>query len=150
MPRTPIHIRLMRADDFEAVVRIDEKVLKTSRREYYETKFEKLFASNDYIPTSLVAESEDGTLIGFVMGELFIGEYGITQEGAALDTIGVDPDFQKKGVGERLINEFMEHLKNLDVKKVSTLVGEDDTKLMNFFKANRFVPSKTINIEREL
>jgi len=38
-----IKIRLMKADDFDAVVGIDEKVLQASRPEYYKLKFEKLF-----------------------------------------------------------------------------------------------------------
>ena len=73
-------IRLMKADDFDAVIRIDEKVLKASRPEYYKLRFEKLFQSKDYLPASLVAEAADGTVVGFVMGELFIGEYGISRE----------------------------------------------------------------------
>ena len=59
-----IRIRLMQADDFDAVVGIDAKVLKASRPEYYTLKFEKLFGSRDYLPTSLVAEQADGTVVG--------------------------------------------------------------------------------------
>ena len=145
-----ITIRLMKADDFEAVVGIDEKVLKTARTEYYEMKFEKLFKSKDYLPTSLVAEEEDGTVVGFVMGELYMGEYGIFQEEATLDTIGVDPDYQHMGIGEQLINEFMDHLKQIGVQKVNTLVDWNDSKLIHFFSANQFSPSKSINLERSL
>ncbi len=150
MNESPIKIRLMKADDFEAVVRIDQKVLKTSRLEYYKLKFEKLVQSKDYVPTSLVAEGKDGTVVGFVMGELYIGEYGISNEKATLDTIGVDPDCQHQGVGEQLINEFMDHLRTLGVRKINTLVDWNDSKLIHFFSANRFSPSKTINLERNL
>jgi ribosomal protein S18 acetylase RimI-like enzyme len=140
----------MKADDFDAVVGIDEKVLKTARPEYYEMKFEKLFRSKDYIPTSLVAEEEDGKLVGFVMGELFLGEYGIFQEVATLDTIGVDPDCQQKGIGKQLIEELMDHLRELGVQKIHTLVDWNDSRLVEFFRANEFTPSKTINLERSL
>jgi len=150
MNENSIKIRLMKADDYEAVVRIDEKVLKVSRPEYYETKFEKLFKSKDYIPTSLVAEENDGTVVGFVMGVLYMGEYGIDQEEATLDTIGVDPDSQRKGVGKQLINEFMDHLRTLGVQKINTLVDWNDSKLIHFFSANEFSPSKSINLERNL
>ena len=149
MKASTIKFRLMKADDFDAVVRIDEKVLKAARPEYYEMRFEKLFQSKDYIPTSIVAEDEDGTLVGFVMGELFLGEYGIFQEEATLDTIGVDPDCQQKGIGKQLISEFMDHLRELGVKKINTLV-DNDSKLIQFFRANKFTPSKTINLERNL
>jgi ribosomal protein S18 acetylase RimI-like enzyme len=144
-------IRLMTTDDFDAVVGIDEKVLKASRLEYYEMKFDKLFKSKEFLPTSLVAELEDGTVVGFVIGELYIGEYGISQVGATLDTIGVDPDYRRKGIGEQLIDEFMDHLRDLGVKKINTLVDRNDTKLIHFFSANQFSPSKSIiNLERSL
>src|SRR5210317_944275 len=138
MNESTIKIRLMQADDFDAVVGIDEKVLKVSRPEYYEMKFEKLFKSKDYLPTSLVAEEEDGTVVGFVMGVLYMGEYGIFQEEATLDTIGVDPDYQHKGIGKQLINEFLDHLKTLGVQKINTLVDWNDSKLIHFFSANQF------------
>jgi ribosomal protein S18 acetylase RimI-like enzyme len=145
-----IKIRLMKADDFDAVVAIDAKVLKASRPEYYKLKFEKLFQSKDYLLASLVAEEKDGTVAGFVMGEIYIGEYGISKEKATLDTIGVDPDCQHKGIGKQLIDEFMDHLRTLGVQKINTLVDWNDSKLIHFFSANHFSPSKTINLERSL
>jgi predicted N-acetyltransferase YhbS len=150
MTESTIKIRLMQADDFNAVVEIDKRVLKASRPEYYDMKFKKLFDSNDYLPASLVAEDENGTVVGFVMGEIYMGEYGIFQEAATLDTIGVDPAYQHKGVGEQLINEFMDHLRKLGVQKINTLVDWNDSKLIHFFSANKFSPSKTINLERIL
>ncbi|WP_300457852.1 GNAT family N-acetyltransferase [Desulfobacula sp.] len=151
MSDTTVKIRLMRMDDFDAVVGIDERVLKSSRTAYYELKFEKLFNSKEYLPTSLVAEQEDGTVVGFVMGELYMGEYGISQQGATLDTIGIDPDFQHQGIGEQLMKEFMDHLKTLDVKNINTLVDKNDSQLMRFFTASQFRPSQTVvNLERIL
>jgi predicted N-acetyltransferase YhbS len=150
MKESNIKIRLMKAGDFDAVVRIDEKVAKASRPDYYRQKFEKLVQSKDYVPTSLVAEKEDGMLVGFVMGELYIGEYGISQEKATLDSLGVDPDYRHKGIGELLIIELLDHLKKLGVEKVNTLVDWNDSRLIQFFSANNFSPSKTINLERSL
>jgi len=150
MNENTINIRLMKAEDFDAVVGIDEKVLKASRPEYYEMKFEKLFKSSDYLPTSLVAEEKDGTVVGFVMGVLYMGEYGIFREEATLDTIGVDPSYQHRGIGNQLIDEFMDHLKKLGVQKINTLVDWNDSKLIQFFSANQFSPSKSINLERSL
>lgn len=149
MSEGAVRTRFMKADDFNAVMRIDEKVLKTSRPDYYRVRFEKL-QSKDYVPVSLVAEKEDGTVVGFVLGELYIGEYGITQETATLDTIGVDPDCQQQGIGGLLIVEFMEHVKTLGVKQISTLVDWDDSRLTHFFSVNKFSPSKTINLVRNL
>jgi ribosomal protein S18 acetylase RimI-like enzyme len=150
MKKSTIKIRLMTVDDFSAVVRIDEKVLKAQRSEYYRLKFETFVQSPDHLPTSFVAAKEDGMVVGFVMGALYIGEYGISQEKATLDTIGVDPDYQHKGIGEQLINEFMDHLRALGVQKINTLVDSNDSNLLHFFSVNQFSPSKTINLERSL
>lgn len=150
MEELAITVRLMRADDFDAVVAIDEKALQTPRQEYYRLKFEKLFSTNDYLPTSLVATTADGTIVGFVMGELYMGEYGIFQEEARLDTIGVDPRHRHRGIGEQLISEFMDHLKQIGVQRVNTLVAWNDSELVRFFSANQFTPSTTINLERRL
>ena len=151
MNGSTIKIRLMTTDDFDAVVGIDEKILKASRLKYYEMKFDKLFKSKEFLPTSLVAELDDGTVVGFVMGELYVGEYGISQVGATIDTIGVDPDYRRKGIGEQLIDKFMDHLRDLGVTKINTLVDRNDTKLIHFFSANQFSPAKSIiNLERSL
>ena len=42
MNDSTIKIRLMKADDFDAVIGIDEKVLKAPGPAYYEMKFEQL------------------------------------------------------------------------------------------------------------
>lgn len=148
MNKSTVSIRLMVVNDFAAVVRIDEKVLKLSRPDYYRLKFEELVQSTDRLPTSLVAE-DDGTVVGFVMGELLIGEYGISQA-ATLDTIGVDPDYQHKGIGEQLVKEFMDHLRALGAQTINTLVDSNDSRMMHFFSANQFIPSTTINMELSL
>lgn len=150
MVESTVTIRLMKASDFAAVVGIDERVLGARRSEYYEMKFEKLFSSKGYLPASLVAENEDGTVVGFAMGEIYMGEYGIFQEEGTLDTIGVDPAHQKQGIGERLMTEFVDHMKTLGVRKLYTLVGWNDAPLVRFFSGNGFGPSTTINLERRL
>lgn len=151
MNKIQFDIRLMVVDDFDDVVRIDERVLRISRPEYYEQKFERLFQSGEYLPTSLVAENENGITVGFIMGELYIGEFGISSEGATVDTIGVDPDYRRLGIGELLMKEFIEHIGQLGVQKINTLVDKTDANLMKFFKRCLFEPSQTvINLERNI
>ena len=151
MDTNQIKIRLMNLNDFDAVMKIDSKIIKTSRLEYYEMKFDKLFRSKEFLPTSLVAEIDDGKVVGFVMAELYMGEYGISRDGATLDTIGVDPDYRHQGIGEMLITDIFNHLRELGVKKINTLVEKNDSRLIQFFMANKFSPSKNIiSLERDL
>ena len=147
MTKDTIKIRLMDHNDLDAVAKIDEKIMNSSRLEYYQLKFEKLFKSYDYLPTSFVAEEENGSMVGFLMGELYMGEFGIFQEVACLDSIGVDPLHQHEGIGKKLMQEFIDHLRQIGVNKINTLVNRDDTKLLQFFSTNQFIPSKTVNLE---
>ncbi|GAB6193439.1 N-acetyltransferase family protein [Desulfocastanea catecholica] len=149
MTNDTITIRLMTENDLDAILKIDEKITNTSRLEYYQLKFERLFASRDYLPTSFVAE-DNGAVVGFLMGELYMGQFGIFQEVASLDTIGVDPSYHHKGVGKKLMNEFIDHLRQTGVNKINTLVDWNDAGLIHFFSANQFSPSRTINLERNI
>lgn len=149
MTEDTITIRLMTENDLDAILKIDEKILNTSRLEYYQLKFERLFASRDYLPTSFVAE-DNGAVVGFLMGELYMGQFGIFQEVASLDTIGIDPSYQHKGVGKNLMDEFIDHLRQIGVNKINTLVDWNDAGLIHFFSANQFSPSRTINLERNI
>lgn len=141
-----IDVRPLCREDFAAVVAIDRKVFKTARPEYYEDKFSHALDESDGLVLSLVAESA-GTVAGFVMGQLYVGEYGISANTAALDTIGIDPDWQGRGVALRLIEEFVRLLRKVGVKKIYTLVDWGDWRLTRLFNAAGFVPSKTLNLE---
>jgi len=151
MGKDNIKIRLMEAEDFEDVVRIDEKVVNASRRDYFTEKFDLLFESGEFLPTSFVALDEKDAIVGFIMGVLYIGDFGISREGATVDAVGVDPDCQRRGIGKRLMDEFVIHLKQLDVKKINTLVDKNDPRMMHYFEASQFRQSKTIvNLERSI
>jgi ribosomal protein S18 acetylase RimI-like enzyme len=149
MTEDTISTRLMTENDLEAILKIDEKIVKTSRLEYYQLKFERLFSSKDYLPTSFVAE-DNGVVVGFLMGELYMGQFGILQEVASMDTIGIDPAYQHRGIGKKLMDEFIDHLRQIGVNKINTLVDWNDAGLIHFFSANQFSPSRTINLERSI
>ena len=146
MDGSTISIRLMKPDDFAAVVKIDGKELKTPRPDYYRLKFEELVQSTDRLPTSLVAIREDGTVVGFVMGVLFIGEYGISNE-ATLDTIGVDPDYRDWGIGRALISQLLVNLMTLRVEQIRTEIDWRDRDLLAFLDHCGFRPAPQLCFE---
>ena len=125
---------------------IDAFASKEPRQEYYDRKIAGILNKNANINTSIVCEI-DGKVVGFVMGYVFFGEFGITDATATIDTLGVHPDFRKHGVAAEMLDTFMMNMKAAGVKKVYTLVNWDDFALEKFFTANKFVPSKRINYE---
>ncbi|CAI09130.1 GNAT family N-acetyltransferase [Aromatoleum aromaticum] len=139
-------MRVLTKDDLNAVVEIDAAASKQNRRDYYERKFAAILNPKHEINASLICEI-DGKIAGFVMGDIYFGEFGIPESTATIDTIGVDPRFQNHGVASELLDQFMMNMKAGGVSKVYTLVNWDDFALEKFFSRQKFAPSKRINLE---
>lgn len=140
-----IDIRVMNAGDFEAMTAIDAMYSGGSRPEYYKEKMD-IATRGSGINSSLVAEY-DGQLVGFIMGQLFTGEFGIPETTANLDTIGVHPMAAGMGVGAKLIEQFTDQMAKLGVTTIHTLVDWNDKNLLLFFHHSGFVPSKRLSLE---
>lgn len=142
-------VRVMRESDIEAIIGLDAKVTGSRRSEYYERKVASMLDKKGSIAASLVGEYK-GRVIGFIMGNIYTGEFGIPQTTASLDTIGIDPDYAGQGIGTLLLEEFVNHVKTAGVDTIQTLVDWQDTKLLKFFNTCGFVPSKTLNLEKRI
>lgn len=142
-------MRVMRGADLEAIVAIDAKASGQDRREYYERKVAVLLDKRHTINSSLVAEL-DGKVVGFIMGDIYFGEFGIPDTSTTIDTLGVDPAFQNRGVASDLMDQFIMNMKAAGVNKIYTLVNWDDFALERFFSSHKFVPSKRLNLELSL
>ena len=149
MPRHEPKMRVMRRDDIDAVAAIDKLVTESDRREYYARKIESVVNNPHNINSSLVAEV-DGKIVGFIMGDLYFGEFGVPETSATIDTIGVAPDCQKHGVAHDLMDQFLTNMKGVGVRKVYTLVNWDDFKLKKFFARHKLVPSSRVNLGLQL
>jgi len=145
-----VEIRVMRESDLDLVTEIDYKVFGKRRREYYERKIAGILDQDSgRLMTSLVAEVGD-QVAGFVMGSVYLGEFGIPESIAYIDTIGVDPEYQRQGVAGYLLDEFKTTVHKAGVNKVRTLVDWSDTDLLSFFADRGFVAANTLNLKLDL
>lgn len=140
-------IRTMVPSDLERVVEIDIKVLGKSRPEYWEMKLE-LVGKRSQI-SSTVAEL-NGKVIGFIIGGASRWEYGVPENIGWIDTIGVDPDYQRKGIAKILFMEMTNNLKKVGVDTITTFVNRRDPILLNFFNSLGFQKGDMINLELDI
>jgi predicted N-acetyltransferase YhbS len=138
-----------REEDMDAIVDIDAKVLGQRRPVYYERKCALALDDARQLVTSLVAEQDD-QVIGFIMGNVYLGEFGIPETTASLDTIGVHPDYQGQGLAIELMKEFVTNLEKAGVERIYTLVNWNDWDLLRFFEKSGFVPAKMLNLELQI
>ena len=142
-----VNIRPMTIGDMDAIVEIDRRVIGKSRPDYWK----KVVPENPQYPfSSLVAEFE-GKVIGFVVGEVSGWEFGVPDTIGWLSIIGVDPDYQHKGVARRLSLEFVKNLKGIGVSVIYTLVNWNDWDLLKFFHEMGFTRGgDMINLELKI
>jgi ribosomal protein S18 acetylase RimI-like enzyme len=143
-----LNIRPLTIGDLDAIVEIDRKVSGEARRDFWGEKIE--LPISRYPLSGLGAELE-GRLIGFIVGEVSGWEFGIPEIVGWINTIGVDPDYQHKGVARKLTQEFIKHLKKIGVSVIYTLVNWNDWDLLKFYHAMGFSRgSDMINLQLKL
>ena len=137
-------IRIMKEGDLARIIEIDTEVLGETRPDYWERKTE-VAGTKSPLP-SLVAEIE-GKVIGFIFGEASGWEYGVPDNIGWIDTIGIDPSYQKKGIGTLLMKELINYMKKVGVNTIYTLVNWRDWELLRFFDTTGFKRGDMINLE---
>ena len=142
-----VKIRTLKREDLDAIVKIDERVLGENRRNYWERKLGLMNDKSSQI--SLVAEMEGG-VVGFVLGDISGWEFGVPETVGWIDTVGIDPDYQKKGLATGLAHELIKNLKALGMKTIYTLVSWNDWDLLQFFHAMGFKRGDMINLELKI
>ena len=142
-----VKIRSLSQEDLEAIVEIDEKVLGEKRRDYWEKKLQMM--NDKTFQVSLVAEVE-GRVSGFILGDISGWEFGVPDTIGWIDTIGVDPAHQKKGLATALAQELIQRLKAAGVRTIYTLVSWNDWDLLQFFHAMGFSRGDMINLELKI
>ena len=141
-------VRTMTESDLDPVVRIDAAALGRRRPTYFGKLIEKAVKHAD-LSISLVAELE-GQVVGFVVGTLYYGEFGLAEPSASIDVIGVDGRYRRKQVGGALMRQLRINLSALRITSLRTEVSWDDFGLLAFFRSAGFRPSSRLCLEREL
>ncbi|MCJ7782850.1 MAG: GNAT family N-acetyltransferase [Desulfobacterales bacterium] len=142
-----VEIRTLKKEDLDAIVKIDEKVLGENRKDYWERKLQSMNDKSSQV--SLVADVE-GEVVGFILGDVSGWEFGVPETIGWMDTIGVDPAYQKKGVATALAHELIKNLKAIGVRTIYTLVSWNDWDLLQFFHAMGFTRGDMINLELKI
>ena len=146
-PLENLNIRPLRKEDLDAIVEIDEKVLGENRKDYWEKKLTLMNEKSSQF--SLVAELE-GKVLGFILGDISGWEFGVPDTIGWIDTIGIDPAYQKKRLATALAHELIKRLKAIGVRTIYTLVNWNDWDLLQFFHAMGFTRGDMINLELKI
>jgi ribosomal protein S18 acetylase RimI-like enzyme len=148
LARDRIPVRSMAEGDLRALVAIDRRNTGRDRTTYFKRKLADALTESD-VRVSLVAEL-DSVPVGFIMARVDLGEFGHVETTAVIDTIGVDPDYQNRGVGRALLTQLLVNLGTLRVEKVRTEVDWRDRDLLAYLDHSGFLPSQQLCFDQPL
>lgn len=158
-----VKIRVLSENDLDAVVEIDKKVLGKERRAFWRRKV----AYADVYPRPALVAELDEKVIGFIMGYVSGWEFGVPDTVGWIDTLGVDPAYQRRGVGKALFNALIENFKRSGREKTSgvdtaenppiegvnvvyTLANWNNWDLVKFYHAMGFKKGEMLNLKLEI
>jgi ribosomal protein S18 acetylase RimI-like enzyme len=157
-----VKIRVLVENDLDAVVEIDKKVLGEERRAYWKRKM----AYADIYPRPALVAELYGKVVGFIMGYVSGWEFGVPDTIGWIDTLGVDPEYQRRGIGRALFGALIENFKHSGREKtpdakeekpkiegvnvVYTLTNWNDWDLIQFYHAMGFKKGEMLNLKLKI
>ena len=136
------------AADLAKVIEIDHRITGRSRHMFFEKRLEAALSNlSGFIA---VAVETDGALTGFAIARLQEGEFGVDHRVAVLDVIGVDPEQQRGGQGQQLLEGIAHHMKKRGIRELRTQVDWHDRAILSFFGAAGFELAPRQVLERSV
>jgi ribosomal protein S18 acetylase RimI-like enzyme len=146
LARDNADVRGMEPGDLADIVRIDRSITGRDRRDYMQHKLVETI-HDSAIRVSLTARME-GTIVGFLMARVDLGDFGRTEPVAVIDTIGVDTRYTHRGAGHALLSQLFVNLGALRIERVETVVAPHDLALLGFLYDAGFVPAQRLPFVR--
>ena len=115
----------MTDNDMAAIVEIDKKIVGKDRVTSWPQKASSHFKTY-YPPLSFVAEVDE-RVVGFIIGVVMGAEYALPLSGW-INIIGVDPEYEGRGVGGMLLGSFIRACHQRGIK-ARLMVRQKDERL---------------------
>ncbi|HEX9799039.1 MAG TPA: GNAT family N-acetyltransferase [Thermoanaerobaculia bacterium] len=127
---TAIRVRSLSELDLGDIVRIAERTRNAYQPDLWEDRV-TYYLRRD--PDSSVVAEVDGKVVGFMLGDVRSGEFGIEEPSGWIEVIGVDPDAAGRGVGRALGEEMLARYRARGVARVRTMVDRSMPDVERFF-----------------
>lgn len=142
-----VQVRQLDTVDIGAVTTIDEKITGRYRPDEWERRIGYYLRRDP--DAALVAEA-GGEVVGFMLGEVRSGEFGLEEATGWIEVLGVDPERRGGAVGRRLAEALLGHFRDQGATTVRTLVDETMGDVAGFFTSLGFEPASLRPFVRSL
>jgi ribosomal protein S18 acetylase RimI-like enzyme len=142
-----VRIRPLSELDIEAICRIDESITGRYRPDVWEDRV-AYYIRRD--PDSSQVAEQDGKVVGFMLGEVRGGEFGLEEPTGWIEFFGVDPNARGGGVGRRLTDTLLNGFRGKGARVARTMVAKADADIDAFIRRMGFAPAPLTALERRL
>jgi ribosomal protein S18 acetylase RimI-like enzyme len=139
-----VNIRRMTRSDIHEVLALD-RIIRGSGRDVI--RYEDLASADPGTPpdASFVAEI-DGKIVGFSINRSTYLMVPLT-EVCIIHAILTHPDYQKRGIGRKLVQALLYHCQTQGISTVRALIPEDNKDLQAIFERQGFQRSNIVNFD---
>ena len=138
MSKAEVRIRALEDTDIGDITALDEKLGGEYRPDVWEVRLGYYLRRDP--ESSSVAEA-DGKAVGFMLGEVRAGEFGLEEPTGWIEFLGVDPDYRGSAIGRRLADRLISCFTARGATSVRTLVDDAVSPIGDFFTALGFEPA---------
>ena len=139
-------LRPLGPEDLDRVVEIDRRLVGRSRRGFFEKRLAAALRGADKVIA--VAVEDGGSLNGYAIARIQLGAFGGVDPIAILDAIGVDPEYQGRGLGRRLMEGTVRGMERVGVREIRTQVDWTDHALLRLLAVSGFSLAPRLVLER--
>ena len=139
-------IRKMKEDDLEGVMEIDRKITDQDRAVTY-SDVPRSFLGGQ-LDMSVVAEA-DNRVVGFLFGQMVSLPYQ-RDDIALAQIMGVDPEYRRRRIGQRLMRALFECCKTQGADSVHVMVSVHDWEMLAFLRSLDFVHGEIAEFVKSL
>jgi len=139
-----VSIRAMTKEDLQRVKDIDGALVGPGRVLSWPLEVEAEWWIHR--PSLNFVAEVDGEVVGFLLGDIRGAQYGTDMNGW-IDMMGVAPEHQHRGIGQRLVEAFCEECLRNEVR-ARIIIREDDQRLISFWASVGFRKGNLVSYER--
>ena len=143
-----VTIRNALPTDFDAVLGLDFEGATVDKPAYWRGIFDRYVTTGRDGGFFLVAEA-GGEVIGFIVGEVRAWEFGSPPCGWVF-ALSVSPDSRELGIGQLMLKEMCQRLKQSGVTTVRTMVDREDKLTLSFFRSQGLRTGPYIELEKRI
>lgn len=139
--------RSLYPEDLDQVSIIESSLAGSPRRDYLEKRLAVATAMPDSFVTCAALDGE--RVAGYAFARIQEGEFGANSAVAVLDTLGVDPGYQGKGIGKQVLAGIERRMKCKGISTLLTQLSWSNHPMIRFFASTGFILGTGQIIQRD-